>query len=276
MNIFTGYKAFLAFILSLFTHYTYAQKLYISLNGGYNFAANTTTNITLNYDPSSTSTWNKNELSLGKGINMDGVIGYQFTKNIGTELIVSYLMGGITTWNYSVSQIQGSTVYVNKNFSSNMLRLIPTMVFSGGFNTFNPYAKIGCIIGSGSFTVEQETKGDPTTTSVKTKTTVYNGGYALGVYCGLGVQYKFKKHISILAEFTSNNLTYAAEKSELIESKVDGVDMLPGLSVYDKQTEYVDSYYTSNTYNPDKPSKGLKQNISFSSIGFNIGVTYHF
>lgn len=262
-------------IILLFSVNTFAQKTYIAINGGYNFEANTTTNYSFNYNPYNSSA-NKVEVSLGKGFNFDGAIGYKFNKIIGAEIGVSYLKGETTTWNFSLYTSGVGIYHISRNYSSTMLRFIPTIVFSGDFKTINPYAKIGAIIGSGSYLISQTTTSDAANSSTTFQKTKYDGGLAFGVYCGLGATYKINKHVFILGEITSTNLSYAAEKSELIVSTVDGVDMLPGLSVYDKQTEYVDSYNIGNTIDPNKPSKGLKQNISFSSIGFNIGARYSF
>ena len=263
-----------AIILFVFSNTIFAQKLYVSVNGGYNFAANTTTNYSFNYNPYNSSA-NKVEVSLGKGFNFDAAIGYKFNKIIGAELGVSYLKGETTTWNFSLYTSGVGINYISRNYSSTMLRFIPTLVFSGDYKTLNPYVKIGAIIGSGSFLINQTGRIDSIISSSSTQTTKYDGGLAIGVYCGLGAIYKINKNVSILAEITNINMSYAAEKSELIESKLNGVDQLPGMSISQKQEEFVDSYSSSYS-TTDKPRKGLKQNISFSSIGFNIGARYSF
>jgi hypothetical protein len=72
-------------------------------------------------------------------------------------------------------------------------------------------------------------------------------------------------------------MSYAPNKSEITESKFNGVDILPNMTIRDKQTEYSDSYTDDNnsSSNTSVPRKSTKQNIPFSSIGVNLGIRYY-
>lgn len=156
-----------------------------------------------------------------------------------------------------------------------MFSFVPEIIFTPGNNKLNPYAKFGLIIGSGTY----ETKNDWVGSFGKgNMTKLYNGGFALGLNATLGTNYKIYKHVSLFVEINSTNLSYAPTKSEITEYKVDGIDNLSNLPNSVKFTEYVESYTMESKapYDKNVAGKDLIKSYPFSSVGFNIGVQYHF
>ena len=107
------------------------------------------------------------------------------------------------------------------------------------------------------------------------KSTKYDGGMALGLFNSFGISYQLNKKLLISSELFMNSMSYAPSKSELIEYYVNGENKLNTKSLYERQTEYLDNF-TSSLSNNSQPKKDLKQNIPFSSIGFNIGLVFSF
>ncbi|MFZ4799082.1 MAG: outer membrane beta-barrel protein [Bacteroidia bacterium] len=257
-------KYIIAAAIILIASNSFAQKFYVKLNGGYNFVSaaeakyNTITTGTL-------TVYEKTLFSLGKGTSFGGAFGYLFNKFVGTELDVSYLIGATSTMD---------DISVNPyrfRWSSTFIRFVPTVIITPGFDKINPYAKLGLILGTGTYTAKQSTNSS-------NATLLYNGGLAIGFNSSFGVNYKINKNISILCELSIISLSYGATRSELIERTENGVDMLPTLSTRFKITEYSDSHTSDASSIPDEnlPRKGSIENVPFSSVGFNIGLQYHF
>lgn len=248
----------------------FAQGAYVSLNTGYGFGASS-----LSFENSTSgtnsTTYEQVDLSLGKGLNIGGAFGYMLNKNIGAELGLSYLLGGITTITHT------STSHVeNYNYSSNMLRINPSVVIASGLKGINPYAKFGFIIGVGSITDEYTDKTTPSS-NVTARTMILNGGLALGLNASLGASFSVNDKISLFGELTMVNMSYGPTKGEITAYTYNGSDKLPSLTINDKQTDYVDTYtYTSSVSTPDsQPDKEIRQKYPFGSFGINVGVKYN-
>ena len=89
-------KIIIALATILLSINTFAQSFYAKLNGGYNWGIASNIISRNSNQVGSVNSYEKVNLSFGKGINFSGAIGYLINKNIGVELGVSYLMGGTT------------------------------------------------------------------------------------------------------------------------------------------------------------------------------------
>ncbi len=261
-------KYIIAVTIVLISSNSFAQKFYIKLNGGYNFvgAAATKTNSKTS---GNVTDYEKSPFSLGKGISFGGAFGYMFNKFIGSELDVSYLVGGTST----MDRI-GFYSY-RFSWTSTFISFVPTVIITPGFEKINPYAKLGIILGTGTYKYKEMTDGP---TSNSNATLLFNGGLAIGINSCFGASYKINKHVSVLGELSVISLSYGATRSELIERIENGVDILPSISIRNKITEYSNSFTEDSRSIPDEnlPRKGSIENEPFSSVGFNIGIQYHF
>ncbi len=277
MKIFNVKKLVIAVVIILSTYSSFAQNFYAGLNGGYNwgsasFASRNSTQV------GNITTYDRVQISLGQGVNMGASVGYKLNKFLGAEMGVSYLISSsITTENKRTS---GSTSTTNTlNFSSTMLSFIPTLLITPGFEKINPYAKLGLILGLGTFTRKSEDiSSAPNLNSNNSSTRLYNGGLAIGLISSFGAAYKINEAISLFGEFNLINLSYSPTKSEITQSKENGVDNLSTMSTRDKVVEYSDSYSEDSSIpaNPNAPRKASSESLPFSSIGVNIGISYSF
>jgi len=248
----------------------YSQGAYVSVNAGYGESMSSQ-NLEFidfyNYNSSGNSfTEEQVFVSLGKGVNLGGSFGYMFNKNIGAELGLSYLVGGQSTAKDDFSG--GTTDYT---LSSNMLRIIPSLVISSGMEKVNPYARFGLVLGTGSvkYEVESREDGDLVLTDLK-----MNGGLAVGLHAAIGAIFSLNDKVSLFGEINMINMSYAPTQGEITKASFNGVDQLPMLTTSQKEVEFVDSY-TSSFGNPPPeslPSKELKQKLPFGSIGLNVGL----
>ena len=275
----------LAIITLMLTTQMNAQSdkgLFFSINGGYNFSSasqNLGSNST--FTTSSIATTSSTELvsgSFGKGLNFGGAIGYMFNKNIGAELGINYLIGGETK-NSDITNSPNNITNDETKYSSKMLQFRPTIILTAGMDKINPYAKFGMLIGSGSFNIsdnstESSTFGNTTTTETKEKAYKYDGDLAVGFQSALGLSYNVNEKIAIFGELNLVNLSYAPSKRSLTTDTKNGVDKLPTRSIKETQTEYVDSYNTSEAIPATSSNKDLKRYFAFSSFGINFGLKY--
>jgi outer membrane protein W len=280
----TNFKKISALLVVLFS--TYIQQAnaqtekgtYVSVNTGYNMG---TGNISyyqamllrmVNSTETSATTTQTDfiKVNLGKGLNFGANFGYMFNKNIGLELGANYLIGG----KIKAKQTELSGDYVNSEVSAKMLQIKPTIVFRGGYDKINPYAKVGLVIGSGKITNTQNEKAGIDNYN---RTIEFNGGTPIGFHASLGTLYKLNEKLSLFGELNLVSLEYAPKKGVYTEYKKNGIDQLPTMTRAEKEVEFVDSYTdTGLPSNPNEPGKQIKLPFSFSSIGLNVGVQYQF
>ena len=255
---------------SMITQASFAQKIYVNVNAGYNFNSAPVSSRNSMSNGSSSTTYDRVDISLGKGTNIDAAFGYMFNKHFGSELGVSYLFGGTTIITNNSTSSKSTT-----NFSSSMFRIMPSIILSTELGKIHPYAKLGVIVGSGSHT--QTVENNFTNGSTNFTSTKYDGGFAFGYFSGFGANYKLNDKISLFGEIRIISMAYAPNKAEVTESKSNGIDMLPNMTIRDKQTEYSDSYTDDNnsSSNTSVPRKSTKQSLPFSSIGVNLGIRYY-
>lgn len=254
------------------------KGFYASFNSGYNVGtgnANFYQAMILglanqNETSSTTSTTELVPITLGKGLNIGANLGYMFNKNMGFELSANYLLGGKTkgsstsyTGNYTYSEV-----------SAKMIQIKPTLVFRAGYDKVNPYAKVGMVIGSGKIT---NTQDDKSGTDISFSTMELNGGMPIGFHASLGTLYKLTDKLSLFGELNLVSLEYAPKKGVVTELTENGVNVLPTLTVREKEIEFIETFTdTGAPTNPNEPSKVGIVPFSFNSFGLNIGLQYHF
>ena len=60
---------------------SFAQKMYVNVHAGYNFNSAPLTSINSTSNGSSSTTYDRVDISLGKGVNLDAAFGYMFNKH---------------------------------------------------------------------------------------------------------------------------------------------------------------------------------------------------
>jgi outer membrane protein W len=258
------------------------NDMYASLNVGYNFKLGTQAMLSENSNTSggvsSVTSIRSIDVNVCKGSNFGGALGYMFTKNIGAELGFSYLMTGNTKAKSDITTAysgNNTPIETDRSYSAGMLRIVPTLVIVGGLGKVDPYAKLGFLVGHTSMKLNYNYKEGGVVTSEQYK---LNGGRALGAYTAVGVKYNIKGRMSIFLDVNMVNISYAPTKCVLVERNVDGVDLLPTMTVKQKEIEFVNS----NNYNPGssssetEPTRQAFVKMPFSSLGVNTGFVVSF
>ena len=213
-------------------------------------------------------------ISLGEGFSSGGALGYMFNKYLGAEAALSYHWG-------KINEALQTTDLRNCKYtlSSKMLRVIPSMVLQAEIGKINPYAKVGCVFGTGKAIYAYENNYSGSISSGETK---YSGGMTFGIYASAGLIFKLNKNLCIFGDINTINMSYSPTKGELTKAIENGVDILPDLSVYNKEVEFVDSFdrepYDPENPEPDytQPRQELKMKLPYGSIGINAGLRINF
>lgn len=256
----------LLFVALFISNCAFSQKMYANVNVGYGIGMGKSFLLSEGDESSYGLVFS----SLGKGLNMGGAFGYMFSEHFGAELGVSYLMGEKTK-----AKVDDPDFITTQEVSSKMLRFIPTIIITGGGEKIKPYAKFGIILGTGSI-LSYQTYREKNINDKSSSTLKDYGGIAFGIQGGAGATYKLSDKVSLFGEINTINMSYFAKKGKLIESTANGKDILPDLSISEKEVEYVETM--SNTFVPDmnKPKQQISFPKPFGSLGLNVGVRFGF
>ena len=67
-----------------------------------------------------------------------------------------------------------------------------------------------------------------------------DGGTPIGFTGALGLDFAVKPNLTFFSEIKAVNLTYAPEKAHVTKNMANGTDMLPTMSNYNKETEFLE------------------------------------
>lgn len=256
-------STFLTANLSLF-----GQGFYVSPQIG--FAAGTNQQaINFSYSDGDYNVEDQLKYSFGKGFSAGLSVGYMFNKNIGVDLDLNYLIGGKSSMSYTVDEATSEmTLY------SRMFRINPSLLLTMGEGKWHPYTKFGFILGIGKGIVEESYSNNGNGSFQKIE---FSGGAAPGFTASLGLLYDLNESLQLFGEAHLISMTYAPEKGKLTEATVNGEDVLDQFTVSEKEIEFIDSRtYLPSSFNPNEPSRVLKEYLPFSSLGLKVGVRFNF
>lgn len=256
-----------------------AQGFFAELDAGYGFSMagmeidyNSTTN-----DNGTDISWTDEVVSgsFGKGMNFGLNLGYMLNENFGLGLNTNYLMGGKyeTTYDYTATGYSSSS---KSTFQGKMIRLTPSVIVKGSGDVA-PYARLGIAMGVGSKVMYSS---DYSNSDGDTEKYSYelNQGMAFGASAEVGADITLSDNLSLLACVRGVNMSWSPNHGEITEYIMDGVDVMPQLTVRDKETNFVkeSTGSTGTTPNESQPSEDLKFYLPFSSLGLNISLRYSF
>lgn len=233
-----------------------AQSFYFSLHGGYNMGLSKSTYHYLN-PGGFYSLENLQTYDYGDGIDFGMSAGYMFSENFGLNLGLSY----------QKSQQFKFVLEETIHHHSEMFIINPGLVLSTGSSSFNPYARVGFVLGFGKITsiIDQD---------MLYRNEELYGGFGLGFNTALGMEYGINEKIKLFAECNLLSLSWAPERAKLVEYQVDGIDALDDLSTSRKEVDFENEYSQPYILDglEDMPMKALKYNYSFDNIGVRIGI----
>ena len=121
----------------------HGQKFYF--RGGAGISLGTNANYDMIRDTDQIGSKNLAEIvpvTLGKGVNAAVSAGYMFSKYIGIEMDFRYFYGFTTK-----SEMKDDEMLLTTKVNGQMFQITPGICVSLGLNKFNPYGRIGIIVG---------------------------------------------------------------------------------------------------------------------------------
>ena len=264
-----------------------AQGLYFKLGGSYavplgsqSLLETSIINVSVNNNQQQIATGTTESIkgSYGAGIYTGFSVGYKFSPFIGIDLNVSYLLGNKFSGTSSITG--GSGFKAESSTKSKGIFVSPTAMFMIGGGTVRPYALMGVI--GGSVAIDDDITGILDVTDTKTSILVREeskGDYAFGFRGGAGIDINVASKFSVYAEVIFNSISYYAKEKEITQYEVDGVDVLPDLSVRNRRTVYVDkvtvmSIDGNEVIDDNAPTEELRKPLPLSNLSFGMGVKY--
>lgn len=214
---------------------------------------------------------------------------FNFGKGAGAGLVVGGLLGSRTGWEARVTRLLGAknsatTSYVSEfgtdkdeiSLTCESWRIEAAMRFHlgavGGW-----YMAIGPSVAVGT-RLRQENESNDThyppfgtpTTSISEQTVLYTGRLAWGAFGAVGYTHQGKGRMGWFAEMNCTAQSWAPMRSEVTKYTIDGIDYLDNLDTSERETEYVESYTTSN--DPNEARKAVLMHLPMSSFGLRAGI----
>ena len=267
-------KKNLLLVVALFLATTMSAQLYVGGRLGYGIGAQKYVVGTKATDDSKENIWG----SMGQGLPLGIKVGYFFNDNLGFELGINYWMGAEQT----AADVSLSSGYTNNiTAKSSQLRLMPQLVYKTDMGVYGRFGMVIPVTGSTvvtSKTVTPTLAGPMTIEAEKS----YKGSFAIGFASAMGYAYELNDNMQLFGEVEYIALTIKGKTSEITALSVNGADQLTAMTTIQKETNYVDELTKdSNTAsNPNvdasKPLDALRTSTVYSSLRFNVGVTYAF
>lgn len=287
---------------SLISSHADAQGFYLRVGGGYSFESAKTefsdadpngltgitqsTDITVSAD-GSTATVTSLKGSLGAGVKFNATPGYMFNRFIGAELGINYFCGDETL----IGRLHTPTTHSEEIAYIRGLDVAPAILLTPGFETINPYVRLGLLIPvAGDLTIETSVDrpnggGAGTDIAVRGEAEV-TPKFSLGYTGAIGIIVPVTDRFSIFGEAEFKSLSIKSDEAEITSytttATTDGQTVLvPGeqledLPVSEKKFIFKDEFTTSAEEPTDEPRVIPSQEVNASSAGLNIGVRIGF
>jgi len=163
---------------------------------------------------------------------------------------------------------------ITTKVNGQMFQITPEICISLGLKKFNPYSRIGIIVGilpSIKQTVDME--GDFGNSITRTNAIVkMKGGIALGVMVAAGLEISLGNKLSFFGELDFSQISYVPRKGKFTKFDIDGEDQLSDMTTSEKEMKFVKKIDNTQTQPNYEPTEVLQSNFPFSHIGLNIGV----
>lgn len=267
-------KGFLAGMLLFAAGSAFGQGAYAGLHLGYGFGLpNEQLGTTTNVNSSGAGTESVIYGTYGGGFNSSLNVGYMFNEHVGAELGLNYLMGNkVTQDEFTFGDFSSTTVT-----QSNQFRVNPSLVITNG-GKVAAYGKLGFVIPVAGSTVTEYRDNAGNEQDIESA-----GSFSLGYQGALGVSYSISDKLSIFGEISGVSLRIKSKSQSITKVSSSGIDILPLMSTYAKETVFVDelsnssnnSSYNDN-FSTDAPKEELANTSNYNAQFINIGVKFNF
>jgi hypothetical protein len=170
------------------------------------------------------------------------------------------------SWNGTYSEKIG--------FSTSSTIFSPAIVIKTNNEKLNVYSKLGVIIlKSKQHNIYYENNN----TFITAIEYDLEGISGVGFRAALGTSIKLNKLIDLQFEVNTSNITAKPKREIKTKHIEDGINLLPTMTVQDKETEFVDEYTITATPAPTNiPDKSLNVYLPYNTLGIQLGLVFKF
>jgi hypothetical protein len=212
-------------------------------------------------------------LSLGEGFNLEAAGGLTVTEGLALEVGVSWLAGAsfVATKNEDGDQTVAT-------LSGSALGFTPAAVLSRQWGALRGYARVGGVLALPEATLVAEATSPSPTPMVSKGETLISGNVAWGLHAAAGLEVSAWPGGAVYGELAFTSLSWRPARATVVAASQNGVDVLPQMTTWDKETEFSDEYTVDLGASPNEglPDTHLAPNIPFSSAGVRVGVRIGF
>jgi hypothetical protein len=256
-------------------NFNHAGNLYYANGIGSNAVSGTGS---VNYI-SGLNTIDFNKASYGAGFNASLGIGYMFNPHIGVDLGIK---AGISPKKYTYELTEtnptGNVISTVTSYTKMPLYIIPSIVLSTGADQpFNVYSRLGVAVPLGGRFVEEYEFFDEISDDEYYEEEEFDYYMSKGLYGALGGRIQVNPNFGVYCEVSGMSHTRYLRSSEVIAATENGVSVLEGWNVSQREAEYSSGYtYDPATQTATMPSKGNIISLPSSNFGVSLGAQYHF
>ncbi len=247
-------------------------QLYIRANVGYNLPMNAQVigeNVNEAYNPDFGSDGSSEVVygSYGSGLALNVAIGGNLKGNLGYDVEVGYVLGKkyTTTYNYTNDWYDYHEEYKTTRYARSF-QFAPTLSFTAGTGSIQPYTRVGPVIAITKLTEETEASE----TGQYKMVTESTGGLSVGFKGALGVTFNADSKIQFFIETNLTSLAYAPTKGEITQYTINGNDALESLSDEQRKFKYKDEIKNDDYSSQEKVKSAL------GSFGVQAGIKFSF
>lgn len=265
------------------------SKFYVNVNGGYSIpflAQPYGQSFDWDYQPINTKIQGETYYSkLGSGWNIGAFAGYTLNNYISLELGYMYQQspeGNRDRFNNIENGI--TTSLRTSTLQSKVHHIMPTLRLYKTYESGQTFLRIAPIFGISRLYQQSVVQNFNPQTQIErtTESSVeFSGGLAYGIFLSVGYEHNLGDKFGLSIELFTNMQRYTPSKGTFTQYTEDGVDILPNMTVSQRETELVkklpDNYSLDS--NPNEPSKWLitdQSSYTFSSVGLKLGLSYRF
>lgn len=267
-------KGLLAGMLLFAAGSAFGQGAYAGLHLGYGFGLpNEQLGSTVDINASGAGTESVIYGTYGGGFNTSLNVGYMFNEHVGAELGLNYLMGNKVTQD----EVNWDTFSSTTVTQSSQFRVNPSLVITSG-GKVAAYGKLGFVIPVAGSTVTEYRDNAGNAQDIES-----SGSFSLGYQGALGVSYGISDKLSIFGEISGVSLRIKSKSQTVTKASAMGIDALPFMTTYDKETVFVDELSGSSnnsSYNVNYSDASAKEELAntsnYNAQFINIGVKFNF
>jgi hypothetical protein len=256
------------------------KTMYFGIMGTYAGNLIGTTGSFPNYEShsSGTASGQTKHFSLGQGPGAGMYCGYMLNRNFGFELGVLSIFHSPVSGGWQSTDTNNLFQSFTFKTSAKIISFIPALRMQVGEKKIHLFTRTGLILGI-PFGVVDETEQEVLRTPGMNRTQDhfswrYYGHLSYGFMGAAGALYQLNSRFSIIAECFALIQRWAPAHREMITEVYNGVDLMPGSTISQKQTDYV--LHPAETQDPNRPSQVRKYFIPLDAFGFNVGLHMKF